>query len=196
VAAYLAEAPLAAIYTSPLLRARQTTAVIAAYHPGVPVRQSALLLEIRTSWQGTLRKDVPKGTSFYVERRHDLDETEQDVLRRMQRLVAQLRRRHAGQTVLCVSHADPIAVLTLWAGGHEITSKLLQQPLAPARGAITVFEYRAPHAPPVLTYVNPQDPEPPEEAADEQPEGDATDAPPAEDAATVGSTSEASPEGA
>jgi len=52
VAACLADVPLAAIYTSPLLRARQTTAAIAAYH-AVPVRRSALLLEIGTSWAGT-----------------------------------------------------------------------------------------------------------------------------------------------
>ena len=32
-AALLAEAPLAAVYTSPLLRARQTVAIIAAAHP-------------------------------------------------------------------------------------------------------------------------------------------------------------------
>src|SRR5205823_3943452 len=60
VAACLADVPLAAIYTSPLLRARQTTAAIAADH-AVPVRRSALLLEIGTSWAGTPNKEVPKG---------------------------------------------------------------------------------------------------------------------------------------
>ena len=57
----------------------------------------------------------------------------------------ELVRRHAGQIVACVGHADPIATLTLWAGGHEVTPKLLQQPLAPARGAVTVFEYPFPY---------------------------------------------------
>ena len=171
VAACLADVPLAAIYTSPLLRARQTTAAIAAYH-AVPARRSALLLEIGTSWAGTPNKEVPKGTSFYVARRIESDETAEHVLARMQKLLRLLARRHAGQIVACVGHADPIATLTLWAGGHEVTPKLLQQPLAPARGAVTVFEYPLPYratpeylARPILSYWNPQDPEkePPKE---------------------------------
>jgi broad specificity phosphatase PhoE len=165
VAACLADVPLAAIYTSPLLRARQTAAAIAAHH-ALPVRRSALLLEIGTSWAGTPNKEVPKGTSFYVARRIESDETAEHVLARMQKLLRLLARRHAGEIVACVGHADPIATLTLWAGGHEVTPKLLQQPLAPARGAVTVFEYPTPYrdapaylARPILCYWNPQDPE-------------------------------------
>ena len=172
-ATVLAAEPLAAIYTSPLLRARQTAAVIAAHH-AVPLRHSSLLLEIGTSWAGTPNKEVPKGTSFYVDRRHESDETVEDVLGRMQRLLRLLVRRHQGQIVACVSHADPIANIALWAGGHEVTAKLLQQPLAPARGAVTVFEYPDPYratpdylARPILHYFNPQDPEP-EKPKDEQ----------------------------
>jgi len=156
----LADLPIAAIYTSPLLRARQTAAAIAARHPGVPVRRSTLLLEIRTGWEGTPNKEIPKGTSFYVQRRRDDDEDIAAVLARMQRLVRRLLRRHAGQTVVCVGHGDPIAILALWAGGAQVTPELLQQPLAPARGAAIIFEYRTPDAPPVLSYFNPQDPEP------------------------------------
>jgi broad specificity phosphatase PhoE len=160
VAACLADLPVAAIYTSPLLRARQTAEVIAAHHPQAPLWRSSLLLEIRTGWAGTPNKEVPKGTSFYVDRRRDDDEVVADILARMQRLVRQLLRRHPGQTVVCVSHADPIAVLTLWAGGEEVTPKLLQEPLAPARGAVTIFEYPTPDALPILSYCNPQPPEP------------------------------------
>ena len=191
VAACLADVPLAAIYTSPLLRARQTAAVIAAQHPALRVQRSSLLLEIGTSWAGTPNKEVPKGTSFYVARRHESDETVEDVLGRMQRLTRLLLRRHQGQIVACVSHADPIAVLTLWAGGHEVTPKLLQEPHAPARGAVTVFEYPDPYratpdylARPILHYFNPQDPEP-EKPKDEQPAaaGEGQQAPAATDGA-------------
>src|SRR5262249_56679907 len=41
VADYLADEPIVAVYTSPLLRARQTAQVIAARHPGVPLRRYA-----------------------------------------------------------------------------------------------------------------------------------------------------------
>jgi probable phosphoglycerate mutase len=176
VADCLAPYPVAAIYTSPLLRARQTAAVIAARHPAAPLRRSALLLEIGTSWQGTPNKEVPKGTSFYVDRRHDRDEVVEDVLARTRRFVRLLLRRHAGQIVVCVSHADPINVLTLATAGHDVTPKLLQQPLAPARGAVVVFEYRQPgFQPPVLSYFDPQDPEP-EKPKDGAPADAAADA--------------------
>ena len=144
VAACLADVPLAAIYTSPLLRARQTTAAIAAYH-AVPVRRSALLLEIGTSWAGTPNKEVPKGTSFYVARRVESDETAEHVLARMQKLLRLLVRRHAGQIVACVGHADPIATLTLWAGGDEVPRSCSSSRYAPARGAVTVYEYPLPY---------------------------------------------------
>lgn len=193
LASCLADVPLAAIYTSPLLRARQTAAVIAAHH-AVPLRRSSLLLEIGTSWAGTPNKEVPKGTSFYVARRHESDETVEDVLGRMQRLLRLLVRRHQGQIVACVSHADPIANITLWAGGHEVTPKLLQQPLAPARGAVTVFEYPDPYratpdylARPILHYFNPQDPEP-EKPKDEQAAAESAepqDTPPGESTAST-----------
>jgi broad specificity phosphatase PhoE len=208
VAACLADVPLAAIYTSPLLRARQTTAAIAAHH-AVPVRRSALLLEIGTSWAGTPNKEVPKGTSFYVARRVESDETAEQVLARMQKLLRLLARRHAGQIVACVGHADPIATLTLWAGGHEVTPKLLQQPLAPARGAVTVFEYPTPCratpeylARPILSYWNPQDPEkePPKEkdaeAASAESEAASAEAETAAGAQGAAADGSAAPDGA
>ncbi|MBX5490957.1 MAG: histidine phosphatase family protein [Chloroflexi bacterium] len=160
VAAFLADLPLAAIYTSPLLRARQTAAAIAARHPHLRVHQASALLEVRTSWQGTPNKEVPKGTSFYVDRRANDDESIDDVLARLQAFVRRLLRRHTGEIVVCVGHADPIAILTLAAAGTPVTPKLLQQPVAPARGAVTIFEYPTPTAAPILSYANPQDPEP------------------------------------
>ena len=160
VADFLADVPLAALYTSPLLRARHTVRAIAARHPHLRVRNATALLEIRTSWQGTPNKDIPKGTSFYVDRRHDEDEVVEDILLRLERFVRVLLHRHAGQIVACVSHADPIAIITLGAAGHEVTPKLLQQPHAPHRGAVVLFEYAAPDALPVLGYANPQDTEP------------------------------------
>jgi broad specificity phosphatase PhoE len=176
VAACLAGERLAAIYTSPLLRARQTAAAIAAYHPTVPVHRSSLLMEIRTGWQGTPNPEIPKGTSFYVHKKHPDDEGVEELLARMQRLVRRLLRRHWGEAVVCVGHADPIAALTLWAGGLEVTPELLQKPLAPARGAVVIFEYRTPEGPPVLSHFNPQPPEPEKPEADGQQPPDAAPA--------------------
>jgi len=159
VADYLAEDPITMVYTSPMLRARQTAQAIAARHPGVPLRRNALITEIGTGWQGIHNPHVPKGTSFFIDQWPG-DETVADVIARMSGMVRLVLRRHAGQQVVCVSHADPIAILTLWAGGTEVTPELLMKPVAPARGAISVFEYPTPSALPILSYINPQDPEP------------------------------------
>ncbi|HLH26663.1 MAG TPA: histidine phosphatase family protein [Chloroflexota bacterium] len=191
IAECLADEPVAAIYTSPLLRARQTALAIAAFHPGVPVRRNALLAEIRTGWQGTPNKEVPKGTSFYVDRKHPDDEVVEDVLARQQRLVRLLLRRHRDQAVVCVGHADPIAVLTLWAGGETVTPKLLQEPLAPARGAVVIFEYPTPDALPILSYWNPQPPEPEKHSADGEAAYDGTSAPAADAAPADGNAAPA-----
>jgi broad specificity phosphatase PhoE len=194
IAECLADEPIAAIYTSPLLRARQTARAIAAQHPGVPLRRNALLAEIRTGWQGTPNKEVPKGTSFYVDRKHETDEIVEDVLARQQRLVRLLLRWHRDQTVICVGHADPIAILTLWAGGEEVTPKLLQEPLAPARGAVVIFEYPTPDALPVLSYWNPQPPEPEKHGEDGGAAYDGTSAPAGTDTASPnGAPSDSAP---
>ena len=160
VADYLREVPLAALYTSPLLRARQTAVAIAERHPHLRVRSAAALLEIKTGWQGTLNKDIPKGTSFYVDRKHEDDEVVEDIIKRLQAFVRRLLRQHPGQIVACVGHADPIAIITLATAGHDVTPKLLLQPLAPDRGAVVVFDYASPASVPVLHYANPQDIEP------------------------------------
>ncbi|HEV7215896.1 MAG TPA: histidine phosphatase family protein, partial [Chloroflexota bacterium] len=50
-AGYLEDEPIVAIYTSPLLRARQTTRILARRHPGVPIAIRSSLAEVRSSWQ-------------------------------------------------------------------------------------------------------------------------------------------------
>src|SRR5437588_6110299 len=64
-ARFLAARPVAAIYTSPLLRARQTARILTHYHPSVGLKTSRRLLEVRTSYQGSPNSILKKGFSFY-----------------------------------------------------------------------------------------------------------------------------------
>lgn len=52
VGAYLADRPIDVLATSPLERARQTTAPIAAAHPDVEVQVQPLLIEARNDFEG------------------------------------------------------------------------------------------------------------------------------------------------
>lgn len=103
----LAKGPVAAIYSSPQLRARQTAKVIASRHPGLKVQQTKVLAEVVTSWQGRPYADLHEiGFDFYSNPLHPDDETVEHLWARVQAFVERARRKHPGQGVVAVSHGD------------------------------------------------------------------------------------------
>jgi len=119
-AGILAGAKLAAVYTSPRLRARQTAAAIAALHPGLAVRTSRLLDEVRTRFEGEpLSMLAGRRDDFYTGEGPPWEQP-QDLVRRMVRFLERLRRRHAGEAVAAVTHGDVIAFTLLWAMRREL----------------------------------------------------------------------------
>ena len=93
-----------------MLRARLTARILAQAHPGVPIRRASELIEVRTGWMGTPNADLPARINLYEPPHGPADETIADVAARVDRLIRRLARRHRGQTVVCVSHGDPIVV--------------------------------------------------------------------------------------
>jgi probable phosphoglycerate mutase len=158
LAARLATAPLAAIYTSPLLRARQTAAILAGAHPArPPVRRAVALIEVRTHWQGRATADLDAiSFDFYGHARAG-DEDIPTVYARVSAFIHRLARRHAGGHVACVSHADPIAITRAGLAGRPlVVASIRNQPDYPAKGSITrlVFTVAAPDRP-TITYLAP-----------------------------------------
>jgi broad specificity phosphatase PhoE len=154
-AVLLAAAPLAVVYTSPLLRARQTAALIAAAHPArPPIHQSSLLIEVRSHWQGRPTADLDAiGFDFY-DRALDGDESIPAVFARMERCVRRLLRRHPGRHVACVSHADPIAIARAgFAGMPLVIASIRNQPEYPAKGSITRLTFTDPAGRPAIRYL-------------------------------------------
>jgi broad specificity phosphatase PhoE len=152
-AIYLEDEPIVAFYTSPLLRARQTVRILARRHPGVPINIRNSLAEVRSSWQGTAFRALPEGKTVYETRQHPQDETIEDIWRRMKMLALELVERHAGQTVLCVSHGDPIKILTLGFKGRTLDVAAVREP-DPARCSVTRFAFNQPDLPPAVTYTD------------------------------------------
>jgi len=151
----LAEEPLAAIYTSPLLRARESAALLAGFHPGVPVHRSISLIEVRTSWQGELNKiqEEIKGFSYYDPLKSPGDETILDVFSRMDRALRTAVRQHPGQTTVCVSHGDPIKILRIGYSGMDLNADRVRAP-DPGQAALVTFGFWHPDALPIITAVD------------------------------------------
>jgi len=121
VAANLAGWDVAAIYSSPLLRARQTAAIVAAHHDGASVHRSVLLTEVGSAWQGSPLRSFASGFSTYHCRESPDDESLEDIRRRMLAFVRHAGRRHPGAVVVAVSHGDPITILRVALKGHDLT---------------------------------------------------------------------------
>ncbi len=153
-AAHLADTPLAAIYTSPQLRARQTARVIARPHPGVPVRITRLLSEVLTSWQGTPFSQLGAAVNIYEPPKVPTDETIPRIFERMNRLLRRAVREYPGQTTVAVSHADPIMILRAGNQGLELKLSNLRGPDYPEKGSITRFEFVEGEARPRISYTD------------------------------------------
>lgn len=120
----LSKEPIAAIYSSPMLRARQTAAAIAREQRGLQVRVSSLLNEVNVPLEGRpLEEGIAANWDLYTGNRPPL-ESPVDILARTLRFVLLCLRRHAGQTVVGVTHGDPIAFLMLWAWAMPVTTEL------------------------------------------------------------------------
>lgn len=117
---------IAAIYSSPLERARETASPIARAL-GKPVRIERGLLECDFGdWTGqSLRRLMKKPEWATVQRapsmfRFPHGESFVEMQTRMVDAIDRIRRRHAGKTVVCVSHADPIKALVAHATGTPL----------------------------------------------------------------------------
>lgn len=112
--------PLAAVYSSPLLRTRQTAQRILAYQSGLKLKLNRLLIEVGTPHDGnTIAAMIEMGWDLYSgnELPHERPE---HIVARARRFFALVRRHHAGQEVAAVSHGDVIAFSIMWASGQML----------------------------------------------------------------------------
>lgn len=142
-----------AIYASPLERARETAAPIAAAR-GLKVAIDKGLLECEFGdWTGAELKNLMKLPEWNtVQRapstfRFPNGESFTEMQTRMVSTIDRLRARHPGGTVVCVSHADPIKAAVAHAMGTHID---LFQRIVISTCSITAIAYGM-GAPVVLT---------------------------------------------
>lgn len=133
----LAAEPLAAVYTSPLLRARQTGAIIAGAHAGVPIRRAADILEIRSRRQGELVAGLDADRwNFYEPPKYADDETIAEIAARIERFGALMLRRHPGRAVAAVTHGDVVAIARARFAGMPLALDSIRGAYYPATASI------------------------------------------------------------
>jgi broad specificity phosphatase PhoE len=142
LADFLAARPLAAVYSSPMLRARQTARTIAAAQPDGPgVHVSQDLHEIRSSWQGRPLAELDAVRwDFYSAPRSRSDETLHAIRDRMCHWVRQTLRRYPGAEVVGVSHGDPILVLVAELQGRLVDIASIRPSRYPPTGSVYRLE--------------------------------------------------------
>ena len=110
----LADDHIAAVYSSPLLRALETAEIVAA-RLGLAVETVEGLREVDVgSWSGLTRDEVgerfPEGLRRWLDSDHGWDDGEsyEDLGRRVLGALAELAAQHPGERLLVVSHGGPM----------------------------------------------------------------------------------------
>lgn len=141
VADFLETRSIGVIYTSPQLRAQQTARAIRRRHPGIPIRISNRLSEVRTGYQGRLAKDIASTVNMFDNPVDASDESIVDVERRIRSFLTAIERRSVvGSETVAVSHAAPIAILRTSLDDLPLTVSSLRS-RDPQKGSITTLDF-------------------------------------------------------
>ena len=109
----LQDSSLAAIYTSPMLRALQTAEAIHVFHPDVPVIQSDELNEVNTPYQGMKAEKLRHLNEDFYTGTQPPYEQPADVLSRVERFIWSLRGSDNKREVVAVTHGDVVSFCIL-----------------------------------------------------------------------------------
>lgn len=145
-AAFLADKPLTAVYTSDLIRAIDTGRAIAEKH-GLSIQPNAALREINGGdWEGRAFTDLEASDpAFHTFIKHVGEatctngESVADMLVRVRAAVAQIVAKHPNEEVCVVCHGTPIRALTATLTGVPL-SRMHTVPWA-SNASVTVAEF-------------------------------------------------------
>ncbi len=112
-----------AMYSSPLLRARQTAREILGIMDQSKLHISSLLNEVYTAYEGLPGAQIDARKGDIYTGAAACFEQPQDVVSRACKFIWCMRRRHAGGCIAAVTHGDVITFMVLWAKGLAPTPK-------------------------------------------------------------------------
>ena len=115
----LGRKPLVAIYSSPLLRARQTAQAIQGFHTALQVRLVPLIIEISSPYDGVKISDMEARNWDLYSGNSQPHEQPEHIANRGRQFLQRMRSTHAGQQVVAVTHGDVLAFTIMWAKGER-----------------------------------------------------------------------------
>ena len=149
-ARFLSKKPLTALFSSPLLRSRQTANEIATFHGSLRIKISRLLNEVNSAFEGQpMRLIESQYGEVYASDDPKFDQP-YDIFNRSRRFIAKILRHYAGQHVAAVTHGDIIAYtligfsdLPINAESKTRLKRLGISDAYPATGSVTTLSYSA-----------------------------------------------------
>lgn len=149
VAHALKSQPLAAVISSPLLRARQTAKQILLFHGSLKLQISKFLTEVYTPFEGCASQKINAlGGDVYTGSRPPFEQP-QDVVDRVGKFIARIRKFYRGRQIVAVTHGDNITFMLLWANGMTLAPGYKRNLTStgildhyPATASMTTFIYR------------------------------------------------------
>lgn len=127
LANYFKDKKIAAIYSSPILRTKQTAKIIAS-RLNLKVLTSPLLKETKSPYQGiSLEKFFKLKNDVFFQKKHieGGGESIEEINARMKKFVSGILEKHYNSRVIIVSHGDPIMIylITLIEGKVKMLKK-------------------------------------------------------------------------
>lgn len=115
---YFKGGEIAALYTSPLLRARQTAKIIAAGHQATLTPHiTRHIIEVHSPYDGwPLEVMESRNWDLYTGTGPEYEQPE-DLVSRIKTFFNRVRQQHHGKQVIAVTHGDIVVFATIWAHG-------------------------------------------------------------------------------
>jgi broad specificity phosphatase PhoE len=153
------------LFSSPLLRARQTAREIQKHVRKPRIRISNLINEVCTVYEGRPASEVDARNGDVYTGVPKGFEQPRDVVDRTCRFIRRARRQHPGSRIAAVTHGDVITFMVLWAQGMDLSARNKTRLLSagfpaayPAHASITALIYpnNDMDARPEVAYVHPK----------------------------------------
>ena len=120
---YLSTLPIRAIYSSPLLRARQTAEELLAFQPKLVRHISSHLNEVHTAYEGVPGDQVDRKRGDIYTGAGNGYEQPSDVFARAHKFFNRMLKQYEGEQVAAVTHGDVVTFTVLWALGEALVPR-------------------------------------------------------------------------